>query len=889
MDTTTPSLQEIPKAYEPKDVEAKWVQRWEDLKVFHADPSSDKKPYAMACPPPNVTGSLHLGHAVNGTIQDALARFKRMQGHEVLWQPGTDHAGIATQYVVEKKLYKEEKKTRHDLGREEFLKRIWEWKEEYGTTIHGQFKRLGASMDYDRWRFTMDEGYSKAVRKAFVALYDKGYVYRGNRMINWCTQCLTSLSDLEVSQTEKKDKLYYVRYPLADGSGEITVATVRPETMLGDVAVAVNPTDDRYRSFVGKQVTLPLAGRTIPVIADDHVETDFGTGALKITPAHDTNDYEIGQRHGLPTINTLTPQGVLNAEAGAYEGLKAGKARTQIVADLAEQGFLVKEEDYTHNVGHCSRCDSVLEPYLSDQWFVKMSELAKPAIKVVEDGQITFYPDRWSGVYLDWMRNIRDWNISRQLWWGHQIPVWYCQDGHVSVSEDDVTACKTCGSSDLTRDPDVLDTWFSSALWPFATLGWPDTTTPEYKKFYPTQVLSTARDIIYLWVARMIFSSEEFLGEIPFSQVIIHATILDPQGRRMSKSKGTGVDPLVIMDKFGTDACRFWMAGAGTSSQDVRFREEKIEAYRNFANKLWNATRFVLTKAADGQAPARPAQLDSAIDRWILSRLNTVTEQVTKDLEAFEFASATQALYEFTWNEFCDWYIELAKGRLDEGDPAVRYVLKTVLSTLVKLLHPVMPFITEEINELLAARGWADETTTLQRTSWPEVDRSAIDPDAEREAGLLIDAVRTVRNMRAELKIDPAKKADQLIVVAPAKDRAVLEAVAPLIARLSRSEKVEVYGEGQAPEIAKAATGLSGENTLILPLEQFGDVLEKELGRLGKEVQALEAEQGRIAGQLGNEAFVGKAPAAVVDKLRARQDEIVGQLATAHQQLARWQ
>ena len=724
MDTTTPSLQEIPKAYEPKDVEAKWIQRWADLKVFHADPASDKTPYALACPPPNVTGSLHLGHAVNGTIQDALARFKRMQGHEVLWQPGTDHAGIATQYVVEKKLYKEEKKTRHDLGREEFTKRIWEWKEEYGNTIHGQYKRLGASLDYDRWRFTMDEGYSKAVRKAFVALYEKGYLYRGNRMINWGPQCLTSLSDLEVSQTEKQDKLYYVRYPLADGSGEITVATVRPETMLGDVAVAVNPTDDRYKAFVGKTVTLPLAGREIPVIADEHVEVDFGTGALKITPAHDMNDYEIGLRHDLPIINTLTPTGMLNDQAGVYGGVDRFKGRTKVVADLKEQGFLVKEEDYAHNVGHCSRCDSVLEPYLSDQWFVRMDELAKPAIKVVEEGKITFHPDRWAGVYLDWMRNIRDWNISRQLWWGHQIPVWYCPDGHVTTAETDPTACATCSSTELKQDPDVLDTWFSSALWPFATLGWPDTDAAEFKKFYPTQVLSTARDIIYLWVARMIFTSEEFLDEIPFSQVIIHATILDPEGRRMSKSKGTGVDPLTVMDKYGTDACRYWMAGAGTSSQDVRYREEKIEAYRNFANKQWNATRFVLMKAAEsGQAPVRPAKLDSAIDRWILSRLNTVVEQVTRDLEAFEFASATQALYEFTWNEFCDWYVELAKPRLDEGDEAVRWVLQTVLSTLVKLLHPVMPFITEEIHEVLTARGWAESATTLQRTAWPVADQ----------------------------------------------------------------------------------------------------------------------------------------------------------------------
>ncbi|HEY9722316.1 MAG TPA: valine--tRNA ligase, partial [Oscillatoriaceae cyanobacterium] len=494
MDTTTP-LPEIAKTYEPTEIEKRWIARWAELKVFHANPDSTKAPFAMACPPPNVTGSLHLGHAVNGTIQDALARFKRMRGFEVLWQPGTDHAGIATQYVVEKKLYREEKKTRHDLGREAFTERIWAWKEEYGNTIHGQYKRLGASLDYDRWRFTMDEGYSRAVRRAFVKLYDKGYIYRGNRMINWCPSCLTSLSDLEVSQTEQADKLYYVRYPVADGEGdaggtEVIVATVRPETMLGDVAVAVNPDDERYRGVVGRTVLLPLAERPIPVIADAHVEADFGTGALKITPAHDMNDYEIGLRHNLPIINTLTPNGQLNDKAGFYGGLDRFAARKKVVADLEEKGYLVKVEDYTHNVGHCSRCDSVLEPYLSDQWFVRMDELAKPAIRVVEENQVKFHPERWADVYLEWMRNIRDWNISRQLWWGHQIPVWYCPEGHQTVAEETPTACAKCGSHELKQDADVLDTWFSSALWPFATLGWPDT-TPMFEKFYPTQVLST--------------------------------------------------------------------------------------------------------------------------------------------------------------------------------------------------------------------------------------------------------------------------------------------------------------------------------------------------------------------------------------------------------------
>ncbi|MDB5100049.1 MAG: valine--tRNA ligase [Cyanobacteria bacterium RYN_339] len=882
MDITT--LQELPKTYEPKEVEARWTKLWEQSGVFHADAASSKPPYSIACPPPNVTGSLHIGHAVNGTIQDVLARTKRMQGHEVLWQPGTDHAGISTQFVVERKVYKEEKKSRHELGREEFMKRVWAWKEESGNAIHGQYKRLGASMDYDRWRFTMEEGYSRAVRKAFVLLYNKGYVYRGNRMINWCPRCQTSLSDLEVAQKELNDKLYYVKY------GELVVATVRPETMLGDTAVAVNPNDDRYKAYVGTQVPLPLTNRTIPVIADDHVEVDFGTGALKITPAHDPNDYEIGLRHGLPVLNTLTPKGVLNELAAPYEGLDRFKARTQIVADLEAGGHLVKVEDYTHNVGHCDRCSTVLEPYLSDQWFVKMEELAKGAIRVVESGEVKFHPERWSGVYLDWMRNVRDWNISRQLWWGHQIPIWTTPDGRTIAAEDEETARQLAGTDELTRDPDVLDTWFSSALWTFATLGWPEDTA-ELRKFHPTNVLSTARDIIYLWVARMIFSGLEFQGEIPFHDVIIHATILDPEGRRMSKSKGTGVDPLVIIDKYGADACRFWMAGAGTASQDVRFREEKIETYRNFANKLWNAVRFAFMKAApEGSAPpVKPAQLDSAVDRWIISRLHGVIASVTRDIETYDFASATQTLYEFTWNELCDWYLELAKPRLDAGDEGVRWVLREVLDSLLRLLHPFMPFITEELFQALAARGWVQEIETLQRAEWPKADPTAHDPAAEREVALLIDVVRTVRNVRAELKIEPAKLAPEIRVYATDLDKPSLEASASMIARLARAERVEVASIAAIPTtFEKVATGVAGDCQIHLPLEGFGDVVEKEIQRLGKEQVALEAEQQRVAGQLSNETFVAKAPAAVVEKLRARQDELKGQLETVRQTLEKW-
>ncbi|MEB3195758.1 MAG: valine--tRNA ligase [Candidatus Sericytochromatia bacterium] len=892
-DVTTPL--EIAKAYEPTEVEARWVERWDALGVFRADVESPRPAFVLACPPPNVTGSLHMGHAVNGTVQDILARTKRMQGFEVLWQPGTDHAGIATQYVVEKKLYKETKQTRHDLGREAFLARVWEWKNESGDAIYGQYKRLGASLDYSRWRFTMDEGYSRAVRKAFVLLFNKGYIYRGNRMINWCPSCLTSLSDLEVAAKEQADALYHIRYPRVDGLGDVVVATVRPETMFGDVAVAVHPEDERYRALLGTRVRLPLTDRDLPVIGDAHVEPDFGTGCLKITPAHDMNDFEIGQRHGLETRNTLTPKGVLNEAAGAYAGLSREKARERVVADLEAGGYLVKKEDYLHNVGRCSRCDTVLEPYLSDQWFVRMAELAGPAIAAVERGAINFHPPRWGEVYLDWMRNIKDWNISRQLWWGHQIPVWYCPNGHVHAAETDLTACPTCGGGDLVRDADVLDTWFSSALWTYATLGWPDD-TPELRKFHPTQVLSTARDIIYLWVARMIFTSLEFRDEIPFSDVIIHATILDPEGRRMSKSKGTGIDPLVVMDRYGTDAVRYWMAGAGTSSQDVRFREEKIETYRNFANKLWNASRFILTKAAaEGLAPpslpkrGEPRTTpDSVVDRWILSRLHGLVADVTAQIERYAFAEATTALYEFTWNEFCDWYLELAKGRLDAGDSVVREVLAEVMDTLLCLLHPFMPFITEEIHQLLVARGWAPACNSLLRRAWPVANPSLRDEAAEREMGLLIDAVRQLRNMRAELRVEPAKLAPEVFIIPTEGDREAFLRLAPQIARMGRAEAVRVLEPEATVADDKVATGLVGESQVILPLAAFGDVLARERSRLEKELGALRNEQQRVAGQLANEAFVAKAPVQVVDKLRARAEEIVTQIETLDAQLKAW-
>jgi len=884
---TKPTTEKTPlsmaTAYEPQRVEDTWIDRWQDLKVYAMDADPAKKPFSMVLPPPNVTGNLHLGHATNGTIQDVLARSKRMQGFGVLWQPGTDHAGIATQNVVERKLRTEEGKTRHDLGRDAFIEKVWEWKEHYGNTIIHQFKRLGTTMDWDRWRFTMDEGYTKAIRIAFVHLYDKGLIYRGNRIINWCPRCLTSLSDLEVVHKQSDSTLYHVQYPLADGSGSITIATVRPETIVGDVAIAVHPEDERYRAFIGKQVRVPLTDRTVPVIADDAVEKDFGTGALKITPAHDMTDYEIGQRHGLAALDVLTPEGVMNELAGErLAGLDRFEARKVAVLDLKQDGVLVKEEDYTNNVSHCDRCGTVVEPRLSDQWFVKMEPLAGPAIQVVEDGQIDFHPDRWKGVYLDWLRNIKDWCISRQLWWGHRIPVWTCEDGHQTASIEDITTCPTC-SKPAEQDPDVLDTWFSSALWPFATLGWPEK-TPEFEYFYPTNVLSTARDILYLWVARMVFSSKEFLDEVPFQHVVIHATILDAKGQRMSKSKGTGVDPLDMIAKYGADACRFWFAGAGTSSQDVRFSEEKLEAGRNFANKLWNVSRFALMNLPEGDR-VQAGELTLA-DRWILSRLHRTIQTVTEAIDSFTMSQATDALYDFIWGEFADWYIELAKSRMQQGDETVRAVLREVLYATLRLMHPFMPFVTEEIHATLVERDLVPQQASLLHTAWPTVDESKIDETAEAEMAQIMDAIRAVRNMRAELGIEPAKRAERLVIQATAASLDVYRKGASYLAHLTRTQEVEVTTEPQ--EIPLAASGVAGDATLLLPLAGLLDIA-KEIERLRKEEAKLLGEREKLANQLSNEAFVSKAPEAVVAKLRNRQGEVAQALQTVASQIQRWQ
>jgi valyl-tRNA synthetase len=883
MDTTTATPPtSMPPAYVPADVEARWIDRWETLEAFRADLDPSRPPFAIVLPPPNVTGSLHLGHATNGTIQDVLCRARRMQGYAVLWQGGTDHAGIATQNVVERKLRQEKGLTRHDLGREAFLQEVWAWKEHYGNTILGQFKRLGASLDVSRWRFTMDEAYSRAVRKAFVALHEQGHIYRGKRIINWCPRCLTSLSDLEVNHVETEGTLYHVRYPLADGTGDLTVATVRPETILGDVAVAVNPADERFQGMVGKHVRVPMTDRTVTVIADEAVEVGFGTGALKVTPAHDATDAEIGQRHGLEVLEVIAADGLMNEAAGpGWAGLERFEARNRARQELEGLDLLVKCEPYRHNVSQCDRCQTVVEPRLSEQWFVSMQQLAGKAIRASEEKRVRFHPERWESVYLDWLHNLRDWCVSRQLWWGHRIPVWTCEDGHVHASETDLDTCPTCGKATI-QDPDVLDTWFSSAMWPFATLGWPDR-TPELERFYPTAVLSTARDILYLWVARMVFMGEHFVGQEPFRDVVIHATILDAKGQRMSKSKGTGVDPLDIMEKYGTDACRFWFAGAGTSGQDVRYVEDKLEAGRNFANKLWNASRFVLLNL-----PSDPGELPSdleTIDRWILSRLEATRETVTQAIDGYHLAEATQALYHFTWNEFCDWYIEMAKPRMQAGDPSVRAVLREVLYGVLRLLHPFMPFLTEEIHAQLVQQGLVPVRETLLHAGWPQAHPERVDARATAEVELLMDIVRTVRNMRAELGVPAGKKAERLVIQAAGAAAGLLEGVKELVATLTRSEQVDVV-PGPV-DLALAASGVVGDCQLWLPLAGLLD-REKELKRLQKELEGLDKEAIRLTGQLSNEAFLAKAPDAVVAKLRSRQDELGHQRAVLEGQVKRW-
>ncbi|MCA1990417.1 MAG: valine--tRNA ligase, partial [Desulfarculus sp.] len=727
---------QLEKSYEPREVEERWYRYWEENQLFRADPASPKPPYSIVIPPPNVTGQLHLGHALDNTLQDILCRFKRMRGHEVLWMPGTDHAGIATQNVVERELAKEGL-SRHDLGREKFIERVWQWKEEYGGKIINQLKRLGASCDWSRTRFTMDEGLSRAVREVFVRLYDEGLIYRGDYIINWCPRCHTALSDLESEHEPVQGGLYYIRYPFKNGKGHLTVATTRPETMLGDTAVAINPADPRYQDLADDTVILPLMNREIPVIKDGYVSLDFGTGALKVTPAHDPNDFELGKKHGLPALRVMDDSGRINAQGGAYAGLDRFEARKKVLADLEALGLLEKQEPLAHNVGHCYRCKTMVEPILSQQWFVKVEPLAAEALKAVQEGRTRIVPAMWTKTYYEWMTNIKDWCISRQIWWGHRIPAWYCDCGEMIVSRTTPETCPKCKASALRQETDVLDTWFSSGLWPFSTMGWPDQ-TPELAKFYPTSCLVTGFDILFFWVARMMMLGIKFMDRPPFHDVCIHALVRDAQGQKMSKSKGNVMDPLIIMDQFGTDAFRYTLAAFAAQGRDIRLSEERIAGYRNFVNKLWNAARFTLMNL-EGDLEADPGLEPSLEDRWIISRVNRAAAEAAAAIEDYRFNDAASALYQFTWHEFCDWYLELIKAPLyNAADPArqaaTRRTLREVFSRLLRLLHPLMPFVTEELwQRLPGAQG------SIMRAPWPEGQPGDLDPAAEADLGLVME------------------------------------------------------------------------------------------------------------------------------------------------------
>lgn len=852
-------------------MEEKWYKFWEEKGYFHAEVEKDQKPFSIVMPPPNVTGALHLGHAIDNTLQDILVRWRRMQGYNVLWLPGTDHAGIATQAKVEEHLAKEGL-SKYDLGREKFLERVWQWKEEYHGRISQQLRKLGTSCDWERERFTMDEGCSRAVREVFVRLYEKGLIYKGKYIINWCPKCQTTISDIEVEHKEIPGHLWHIKYPVKGEDDYIVIATTRPETMLGDTAVAVHPDDERYRHLVGKKVVLPLVGREIPIIADSYVDPEFGTGAVKVTPAHDPNDFEMGLRHDLPHVVVIDKEAKMTAEAGKYVGMDRYECRKQLVKDLEEAGFLVKVEDHVHAVGHCYRCDDIIEPLVSNQWFVKMKPLAEPAIQAVLDGRIRFVPERFTKIYLNWLENIRDWCISRQLWWGHRIPVWYCQDcGKMICSITDPHECQECGSTKLEQDPDVLDTWFSSALWPFSTMGWPEK-TPELEHFYPTSVLVTGRDIIFFWVARMIFMGLEFMKDVPFRDVFIHGLVLDAQGRKMSKSLGNGVDPIEVIDKYGADTLRFMLVTGNTPGNDLKFQFERLEGTRNFANKIWNASRFVLMNLTDYQPGSQKLELTLA-DRWILSRYNKTVQEVTDNLEKYELGEAARAIYDFIWSEFCDWYIELAKPRLygketPESKYTAQHVLQLVLSNTLKLLHPFMPFITEEIWQHLPHEG---ETITL--SSWPEAHEEMNFPEAEEQMGLIMESIRAIRNIRAEMNVPPGKKAEVIIVARQAQDYELMQKGQGYVAQLAQAEPVRIYKQLETKP-TKVATAIVGDLEIYLPLEGLID-FEVEIRRLEKELAQAQKELAKLSAKLSNPGFLNKAPQEVVQKEKERHREML--------------
>ena len=853
---------ELSKTYDPKQTEDKLYQKWLEKGYFHAEVDEGKKPFTIVIPPPNITGQLHMGHALDNMLQDAIIRTKRMQGYSALWMPGTDHASIATEVKIVDAL-RAEGTSKEELGREKFLERAWEWKAQYGGRIVEQLKKLGSSLDWERERFTMDEGCSRAVRAVFVRLYEKGLIYQGNRIINWCPHCLTALSDAEVEYEEQDSHLWHMRYRAEDGGEGIVVATTRPETMLGDTAVAVNPADERYKGLVGKNVILPLLDKPIPVVADEYVDMEFGTGAVKITPAHDPNDYEVGTRHSLPIVRVMNDDGTMAENAGKYAGLTREEARERIVEDLKSIGAMVKIEDYKHNVGQCYRCHTVIEPIISKQWFVKMKELAQPAIEAVESGKVKFVPERFSKIYFNWLYNIRDWCISRQLWWGHRIPAYTCEKcGKLIVAAEKPDACPDCRGTAFSQDEDVLDTWFSSGLWPFSTLGWPEQ-TPELGYFYPTDVLVTGYDIIFFWVARMIIFGIEVMGEVPFETVDIHGIVRDSEGRKMSKSLNNGIDPLEVIDKYGADALRFSLAMGVSPGNDMRFYWEKVEAARNFANKIWNASRFVMMNVGEGEVqPPDEAKLDIA-DQWILAKLNEAIRECTDNIEKYDLGLAAQKIYDFSWNEFCDWYIEMAKPRLYGEDEAVKEstvsVLVYVLKNTLKLLHPFMPFITEEIYTNLPG---AEETVMLG--PWPEIVFEGGAEQAEMMNSVM-DMIRSIRNVRTEMGVPPSVKAKITVLT---RHGGAIAACAEYLKKLAYASEVEVITD-KAKIPANSVSAVCAVGEAFMPLAELIDV-EKEIARLKKEAEKNEGEIKRAEGKLGNKGFTEKAPAKVVEEERTK-------------------
>ena len=855
-------MKELPKVYDPQQVEGRIYQLWMDHDCFKAEPDPDKKPFSIVMPPPNVTGQLHMGHAMDATLQDILTRFKRMQGYSALWLPGTDHAGIATQIKVEEDLRVNEGLTRYDLGREKFLKRVWQWKEKYGNRIVEQQKKMGASCDWSRSRFTMDEGCSRAVRETFCELYDKGLIYKGSRIINWCPHCLTALSDAEVEYVDKPGYLWHIRYPLADGSGDIVVATTRPETMMGDTGVAVNPEDEKFKHLIGKTCILPIMNREIPIVGDEYCEIGFGTGAVKMTPAHDPNDFEVGLRHNLEVIRVIADDGHINENGGKYNGMDRYECRKALVKDLEEQGYLVKTEPYSHNVGTCYRCHNDVEPLISAQWFVKMEPLAKEAIRVVNDGTIRFVPERFTKTYINWMENVHDWCISRQLWWGHQIPAWYCDEcGHINVKREDPTECEKCGCKHLTREEDVLDTWFSSALWPFSTMGWPDQNAADLNYWYPTSVMVTGYDIIFFWVARMIFSGMEQMKREPFKTVFIHGLVRDDKGRKMSKSLGNGIDPLEMAEKYGADALRFNLITGNSPGNDMRFYVEKTEAMRNFCNKIWNASRFVMMNLTIDKVEL-PEKLELE-DKWILSKLNTLIREVTDNMDAFELGVASAKVYDFIWDNYCDWFIELTKNRLNSEDPAAREnaqnVLCYVLIETLKLLHPFMPFITEEIYQALP-----HTEEFLMLSKWPEYGEALSFPAEEEAMQNVIEAITAIRARRNEMNVGPGRKVHYTIATAHSDE---FTAGIPFFTRLASASDVTIVGADEIP----AADGMVEVDThaarIFMPLAELVD-FEKELARIAREKANAEKQLAGIMNKLNNPGFMAKAPEAVINGAR---------------------